>query len=171
MIFLKEQNLIFLKARKVAGTSFEIALSKFSGPTDIITPIEKVDENTRAELGFRGAQNYKMPLGEALRQPKYERLKTVLKRSLPYKYFNHIPAKEAKQKLGQETFDASFKVAIVRNPFDKLVSQYFWFTRSTSSPPGFDTWLRERPGFINDNNIQYFIDGENIIDFYIRYEN
>ena len=36
----------------------EIALSKFCGENDIITPITSSDEITRQKRGFRTAQNY-----------------------------------------------------------------------------------------------------------------
>lgn len=51
VIYLKERNLIFIEPREVAGTSFEIALSKYAMKHDIITPISPDDEATRRELG------------------------------------------------------------------------------------------------------------------------
>jgi hypothetical protein len=58
MIVCHERKIIFVKTKKVGGTSFEIALSKFCGPNCIITPITPADEDLRKSLGFRGAQNY-----------------------------------------------------------------------------------------------------------------
>lgn len=54
MIFLRDINVLFLKPRKVGGTSFEIALSRYAGGGDIITPISETDEITRRNLGYRG---------------------------------------------------------------------------------------------------------------------
>ena len=65
MILLHHPPLIFLKPHKVAGTSFEIALSRFAGPHDIITPIGKSGAEGRAirqRLGFRDAQNHRWPV-------------------------------------------------------------------------------------------------------------
>jgi hypothetical protein len=53
MIFSKRHKFIFIKGRKVAGTSTEIALSTICGPDDIITPIGQSDEMMRV---VRGAQ-------------------------------------------------------------------------------------------------------------------
>ena len=39
MILLHKEKIIALKARKVGGTSFEIALSKYANSDSIITPI------------------------------------------------------------------------------------------------------------------------------------
>jgi hypothetical protein len=48
---------IFIKGRKVAGTSVEIALSSLCGPDDIVTPITPIDEVRRIEAGHP-ARNY-----------------------------------------------------------------------------------------------------------------
>jgi len=58
MIFSELHNFLFLKGRKVASTSFEVALSKICGAEDIITPITPVDERQRIDLGYRHAQNF-----------------------------------------------------------------------------------------------------------------
>ena len=58
MIFSELHNFLFLKGRKVASTSFEVALSKICGADDIITPITPVDERYRIDLGYRHAQNF-----------------------------------------------------------------------------------------------------------------
>ena len=58
MIFSKLHRFLFIKGRKVAGTSFEVALSKICGPDDILTPITPIDEQTRLSLQYRPAQNY-----------------------------------------------------------------------------------------------------------------
>jgi hypothetical protein len=48
---------IFIKGKKIAGTSVEIALSAICGPEDIITPILPRDEIDRLKAG-RASQNY-----------------------------------------------------------------------------------------------------------------
>ena len=47
MIFSKQNDFLFIKGRKVAGTSAEMALSTICGPEDIITPITPIDELER----------------------------------------------------------------------------------------------------------------------------
>jgi hypothetical protein len=58
MIISHEHKFIFLKTRKMAGTSIEIALSRFCGDEDIITPINVPDERLRETLCYRGLQNF-----------------------------------------------------------------------------------------------------------------
>ena len=52
MIVLHKQKIIALKARKVGGTSFEIALSKFANKDSIITPITLDDEKLEKVLAI-----------------------------------------------------------------------------------------------------------------------
>ena len=61
MIISHKLKCIFIKPKKVGGTSFEVALSKYCGDKDIITPISNDDETLRKELGYRGSQNYENP--------------------------------------------------------------------------------------------------------------
>ena len=62
MIVSHKNRFIFLKTRKTAGSSIEIALSKHCGPEDIITKIAPSEEELRLGLGYRGRQNTQIPL-------------------------------------------------------------------------------------------------------------
>ena len=48
MIISHEHKFIFLKTKKTAGTSIELALSQLCGPDDVIPPITDSDEALRA---------------------------------------------------------------------------------------------------------------------------
>ena len=52
---------VFLKPRKAAGTSVEIALSRDCGPDDIVTPLWEPDEELRRAEGGVGPQNHQSP--------------------------------------------------------------------------------------------------------------
>ena len=98
-----------MKSRKVAGTSFEIALSKYCGADDIITQIKsKEDTAVRRALGFRDAQNYKDPHTQ---QTKFKA---------------HINARAVKKRIPKDIWDNYLKVATIRCPYDMLISQYYW---------------------------------------------
>lgn len=111
-----------------------------------------------------------MPLADLHRLPKQKLLLHLRQLRRPVRFFNHISAAEARRLLGPEVFDAAFKISIVRNPYDKLVSQFFWDTRDVGGNPSFAGWLRRHPERLADNNSQYMIGPDTVIDFFIRYE-
>jgi hypothetical protein len=136
MILLKKANLLFLKSRKTGGTSLEIALSKFADENCVITPISSEDEKLRKELGFRGPQNYLM--------------KILIFRTK--KFYNHISAKLAKSHLGVDVWANSFKISIVRNPYDRAVSRYFWSKKTFNwTPDEFENFYSHHHRYLNEN--------------------
>jgi hypothetical protein len=48
MIVSHEHKFIFLKTKKTAGTSIELALSELCGTDDVIAPLTEIDEARRA---------------------------------------------------------------------------------------------------------------------------
>lgn len=163
MIVSFEHNFIFLKTTKTAGTSFEIALSKYLNSDDIITPIS--EENKRQELNYRGAQNYYYPDG------LFQKLGILKPRQ---KFFNHMTAEEVKKTLGSDAFDKFIKVSIIRNPFDYVVSRYFWRFRdviNTTSKYHFQNWLLtiEKEKLLQNKSITH-IGGRNVVDIMLRFE-
>ena len=55
MIVSHRHRFIFIKTRKTAGTSIEIALSAHCGPDDIMSPISKEDEKASGKK--KGTRN------------------------------------------------------------------------------------------------------------------
>lgn len=161
-------KVIFIKPRKVAGTSFEIALSKYTSKADVVTPITDNDEKMREIWG--GARNYKHSFKELLTSPK-KLTYTLYNHKRPVKFYNHISAAEIKELFGDKLWGESLKITIVRNPYDRIISQYFYETRMSKNKIDFERWLRANPHMIAVNNQQYLIKGNNVIDLYIRYEN
>src|SRR5262245_64154360 len=53
-LILSEQfRFVFIKGKRVGGTSVEMALSTICGAHDIVTPIDPIDELERNRLGWR----------------------------------------------------------------------------------------------------------------------
>jgi len=169
MIYLKSANILFIKPRKVAGTSFEIALSKYATDADIVTPISESDEETRRNVGGKGPLNYLKPFAQYTAKDVYD---FVRSRERVMKFYNHISAAEIRGYLGADTFDSATKISIIRNPFDRLVSLYHWRTNDTpeGERPDFTAWVKQNPEAITHNMEHYFVDGQFIIDQAIRYD-
>jgi hypothetical protein len=158
MIISHKHKFIFIKTAKTAGTSIEIALSKICGPDDIITPITKEDEDHRQELGYRGAQNYKAYSFKGLIE---------LARTKEHKFYNHISAAEIKNKISPEIWDNYYKFCFERNPFDKIISWYYW--AGQGSPSLQDFILSGQASKVKGFNL-YTINSIPVVDRVYKYE-
>ena len=127
MVISHSLKVIFIKLKKVSGTSFEIALSKFCDSNDVITKLE--EEETRISLGFTKASNYKIfrtklilaKLKMLTGAKKYRTFKTSIE---------HLGAKEIKEIIAPDVWNNYLKIAIIRSPYQKAISYYFWKKRS-----------------------------------------
>ena len=169
MIISHKYKFIFLKTQKTAGTSIEIALSKFCGTDDIITPISPIeDEKFRENLGYPGPQNYLAPITD-YRIPDI--LKWLKAGKRKYRFFNHMPAKEVKKLIGKKIWNNYYKFCFERNPWDRVISKYYWRFRNKQRPT-LSTFiysdkiltLKKRGFWL------YTIDGEIAVDKVCRYE-
>lgn len=165
MIVSHRHKFIFLKTRKTAGTSVEIALSRVCGPDDIITPISPEDERLRAELGYPGPQNFLVPRS---RQSRTELLVSLLKRRR-MRFYNHMPAREVLERIGRETWTSYFKFTIERNPYDKVVSRFHWDHRKNATKD-FSTFVRAGSVHLAGGFDIYSIDGRVAVDRILRFE-
>ncbi len=169
MIYSRLNNFLFLKTRKTAGTSVELALRAVCGPRDIITPVDEQGPSDVTE------QNYLM------RRPDW-RLKHRIRWTLglraprfsPYIPIpDHIHAADARRLVGPKAFDAAYRFSIERNPWDRQVSNYFWQTRALPAErkPSFAAWLHaDGPGLKIDNWQIYAMDGRVVVHKVLRYE-
>jgi len=171
MIVSHAHKLIFLKPKKVAGTSVEIALSRYLGRDDIITPLVPEDEAMRRTLGYRGPRNYKFTPDDLLRQRKYKEIaKAILLRRMPHKYFHHIPARAVKRRVGETVWNDYLKVSIVRNPWDIMVSMLYWVKGRNADIGDLTRWSIENPEYFIFNRRMYLIDETPVVDHFLRYE-
>lgn len=130
MILSHKYKFIFLKTAKAAGTSIEIALSKHLGDNDIITPISPPDEIIRRQLGYRGPQNFYVPLRCCSMRDIAGTLLTFRRK----KFYNHMSCQEVRSLVGDGVWNTYYKFCIERNPFDRVVSLYYWIHRREPRP-------------------------------------
>ncbi len=170
MIISHKYKFIFLKTEKTAGTSIEIALSKYCGTDDIITPISAGDEETRKELNYPGPQNY---LSSIWCYGVRDIFRLLLWRKRKLRFYNHISAKKVRAYVGRQIWNNYYKFCFERNPWDRVISRYFWSCRSEPRPSISDFIKSQKPllslkfrGF----NL-YTINGEVAVDKVCRFEN
>jgi hypothetical protein len=130
MIVSHKHKFIFLKTAKTAGTSIEIALSKFVGDQDIVTPISAADEQIRRSLGYRGPQNFRVPC----RQHSAVELCLAALRGRRKSFYNHMTADEARTLIGENIWNSYYKFCFERNPFDRVISLYYWCHKQEPRP-------------------------------------
>lgn len=167
MIVSHKYKFIFLKTRKTAGTSIEIALSKECGPEDIITPIHPAeDELLRKEFGGRGPQNFTYPKNRySLRDWAVLALKQKQKTA-----YNHMPASQVLHLVGPEIWNSYYKFTVARNPWDAAISMYYW--RSGESRPSLSEFIASSDlDPLKKNFLIYTLDGKVAVDKICRFEN
>ena len=159
MIISHKLKVIHIKLKKVAGSSFETALSKYCGPDDVLSKILGPGKELRETLGFPSAQNYKPFM--------------IRKR------IDHLSADDIRGLIAADIFDNYLKVATIRNPYQKAISWYFWKKRGekpSEIKEDFEEFIASisREKNIRSNPLldyeQIHINGKSVADFIIRYD-
>lgn len=150
MIASHAHRFVFVKTRKTAGTSLEIALSRHCGPDDVVTRISPEDEELRAAAGGVGPQNDDTD---------------------PSSYA-HMGARRIIRVLGRRTWDDYFTFAVERNPFDVVASSYRYSARKPSFTKTFAEFVRtpKRMERLALNEQLYRVGGRVAVDRVYRYE-
>lgn len=165
MIICHPLRLIFFKSKKVGGTSFEIALSRYCGADCVITPISKADEILRRRLGFRGAQNHDEldRVGVSVIGHPNEAIRGDFR--------NHDSSAKVHDQIGDKTFHEYLKISIRRNPLDFLISQYFFRIRALGEKEvPFDRWYFQNRENVSENERIAPNSGPHACDIILRYE-
>ncbi len=182
MIVSHARRFIFIKTKKTAGTSMEIALTRHCGPQDILTELDRHDEARRVELTGSGARNFMLPFRQMSVVDKARfltRQRKPLDGKLPSgvaKFHEHERAARARSLLGKEVFDAYHKFTVVRNPFDQAVSNYFWLQKNgdpifeSLGIKTFSQFLRHLPEQMTENWRIYTHGDEILVDDVVRFE-
>ncbi len=167
MIISHRHKFIFIKTNKTAGTSIEIALSRFCGDDDVITPISRADEVIRQSLGYAGPRNYLAPRSEyGIRD-----FANLLRGKKKARYYNHMPSREVKALVGDDVWKDYFKFCFERNPFDRVISLYYWRNK-TEPRPSMSAFLESGvPLLLQQRGYDlYTIDGRIVMDRVCMFE-
>ena len=164
MIINHRYKFIFVKTKKTAGTSIEIALSAFCGKGDVITEIGRDDELIRQGLGFRGPQNHNVPFRF---YGKKDWLKSAWTR-IPKHFSQHSSGLFVRSNVEDAIWSSYFKFCFERNPYDKAVSRYYWSTKEPR--PALSDYLDSVPVDQLSNWYLYTINDQIAVDFVGCYE-
>lgn len=163
MIVSHELETVFIKTRKVAGTSVQLVLATQCGPDDIITPsLEPVGR----EIGAREPQNHHFT-GRQL--TPWQLLRWVKNRRRPG-FKSHHPARDVRRRIGADRWNEYFTFTVERNPWDKAVSRYFWEKSRKPEVPDFSRFLRLCPRYMLSCFDLYADGGEVIVDRVLAFE-
>ena len=175
MLVSHGHRFIFLSNRKTASTSIEIALSSLCRRGDIITPFA-ADEQLRRERGYVKPQNY-IPWNNKLHYLRFAGLLPVLKHRLgPIRkkigFHSHMTAAEVLKYLPLKTWDQYYKFCFVRNPWDRVLSDYHWVSRDASTKPSLDEFIASaRLAMLAEQSLSlYTIDGAVAVNRVCKYE-
>jgi hypothetical protein len=189
MIISHTHKFIFLHCRKAAGSSIVVSLSRFLGPEDLQLSaiLDTFDEGFRpprrvireAILGFTlgdyisliaGRRSYSRQVSNSIKR----RYMKVLGRGI-----SHSPASVVAANFPKE-WDNYYKICVVRNPWEKTVSDYFWRTRNLIKRPSLEQYIEALEsnnalgGIVpsnHDNWPLYTINDHVMVDRVVRYEN
>ena len=169
MIISHKHKFIFIKTAKTAGTSMEIALSGLCGPEDIITPILPEDEKLRRELGYPGPQNCLAPITD---YGLKDLGKLLVRRRPRLRFYNHISAREIKRHLNPWVWNRYYKFCFERNPWDRVLSFYFWHYKQEPRPSLQEFIASGKPEILRKRGYElYTINGQVVVDRVCFYEN
>lgn len=187
MLVSHRNQFIFIKTVKTAGTSVESYFEPYCMFDGEWTPSHARNEyvSEAGIVGKRAQRHHKSRLKRQMSRPKYR---------------HHASASEIKRLVGDDVWNAYFKFTAVRNPFDKVVSKYLFmemkrnayygrvhlasiqlknFFKRKKSPfdyangeteiERFRNWIKNGATPIDRN--KYMIDGEECVDYFIRFEN
>jgi hypothetical protein len=149
------KKFIYFKTKKTAGTSVEIYFEKYCVPEGQF--VESHDTVQKiSEAGIVGSR-----MGGCRKDDVF---------------FNHMPGDAIKSTLGDAIFNGYRKFCVFRNPFTKVVSQFWWDMKKAIDELEFSVVRSVFNDYLNANKDRlcdrhiYTIKGQPVFDLYLRYE-
>lgn len=166
MIVSYKWGFIFIRTHKTASKNMEALLATHCEDRDIVSPRGPISPTNPAQ-NYRGLFN---PLADIMDESVNAR--TVWRRFRErMRFYNHMTAGQIKRRVGKETWDSFFKFCFERNPWDKVVSHYWYRRRNPRKSPvdSFEEYLETCRCPVDFP--LYTIGGELALDEVGRYEN
>ena len=161
MILSHKHRFIFIKTHKTASSSIELFLNQQCSKNDIVTPLVREQQEGQ---NYRSLYNIISLLTEARIYGAKLAYKRFISRN---KFFDHMPAQLVKSRVSQKIWNSYYKFCFERNPWDKMVSYYYWKCRNRKI--SFDDFLKEEDYC---TNFQLYTKKKRVIlDHVGRYEN
>jgi hypothetical protein len=138
MIISHKNRFVFFKPMKVAGSSLEVALSRFCGKDDILTGTNHIAENLSSEYEYPArnnmiSQNLKRDAAiEAMRASgNIDKVtKEMIDEGFIVRFLEprfHMHATPLQVQLSEDIGTSSYRqITIIRNPWDMIVSFFWW---------------------------------------------
>lgn len=145
-------------------------MARYCGPDDVLTPLSPKEDAQRLANGGPGPQNHFKSLRSIVTDASARDLALIRNRRWPPRFYPHMPAAEIRAKLPAATWDGYLKLSLVRNPWDRLISNYYYWMKVYGRDVPFDAWLNQNTAMISRNLDFYMIDGKVVIDKFIRIE-
>ena len=89
-------------------------------------------------------------------------------------WFNHKNAEDTRRDIGDEIFNSYLKFCVVRNPYDLMVSSYFWdrLIKTVDANIDFKSYCKQFKFTYNRSNVsRILLNGEKVCNVYLRFEN
>lgn len=182
MIISHKYKFIFIKTGKTAGTSLEMALSRFMAPEDVLTTLRWPDEKKRFHSGFPTAQNFQKSLASLKVSEIPRGIRSLILspltqgerrlrewRKFPKRYWDHMPASAIRENVGPEIWESYYKFSVERNPWDMVISHYFWDPKKIKQNLSFRDFIFSGQA-LKSNFERYTLNGILAVDRLIRYD-
>jgi hypothetical protein len=119
----------------------------------------------------RNYEGFISPVPEILEEPG--RFLSALRRTMTSctKFYNHMPAREVKQRVPADIWNRYFKFCVERNPWDKVLSHYHMHAAREGGSLSLDEYLARGRFPINYFRYTDRSGRKVIVDRIVRYEN
>lgn len=160
----------------------EMALSRSMAPEDILTPLKWPDEKKRFQSGSPTAQNFQKSLASLRIREIPRGIRSLIlsqltqgerrireRKKFPKRYWDHMPASAIREIVGPEIWESYYKFSVERNPWDKVISHYFWDPNKMKQDLSFRDFILSGQA-LKSNFERYSLNGILAVDRLIRYD-